>query len=144
MLFLLIVLHQKVKRDPEMKKKLCFWDSWQSLRLSLNHQSRNDAIWWFSGLIRFEPFFGHLLFLLEKKTKSIRFCTKFYVKVPTIFRPKCSGLLLQGKPVQRNLRHFFNSFRKQFAFEGLAKLNDLAQMLFLLIICIREPKGILK
>ena len=75
-------------------------DSSWSLSLSLNPYPQKDAILQFFGLIQFEPFFGHLLFLLEKKTKSIRSCTKFYVKVATVLRPKCSSLLLRRKLVQ--------------------------------------------
>ena len=41
-----------------------------------------------------------------KKTKSIRFCTKFYVKAATILRSKCTSLMLRSKPVEQNWRHF--------------------------------------
>ena len=121
-------------------KTFVFLESSWSLGLSLNPQRPNDAIWRFFVLIWFEPYFGHLLFLLEKKKKSIRFRTKLYVKVPTILRPNCSSLLLGSKPVQRNLRHFVKSFRRQCAFSGLMKLNDLPQMLFLLIVFHQKVK----
>ena len=111
-LFLLIILHSKVQKDPEMKKEPCFATPRGVWALSLNPYPPNDASWRFSGLIRFEPLIGHLLFLLEKKTKSIRFCTKFYVKVAINWLPKYSSLMLHSKPVQRNQRQFLKSFRK--------------------------------
>ena len=56
--------------------------------------------------------FWPLPLLLEKNTKSIKFCTKIYVKVATILRSKCTSFLLRTKPVQHNWRHFLKSFRK--------------------------------
>ena len=47
----------------------------------LNHYPPNDTIWWFHLLLLLQPFFGNLLLFLEKRTKSIRFCTKCYAKV---------------------------------------------------------------
>ena len=66
-----------------------------------------------------EPSFGtppgvwtYFLFFLEKKTKSIRLCSKFYVKAATILLSKCTSLLLRIKPVHQNWRHLLKSFRK--------------------------------
>ena len=36
------------------------------------------------GVLSFEPFFARFVMVLEKKTKSIKFYTKFYVKQITI------------------------------------------------------------
>ena len=100
------------RKGSRSEERTLFLDSSWSLCLSLNPYPLNDATWRFFKLIRFDPFFCHLLFLLEKKTKSIRFCTKFYLKVATILRAKWSSLLLGSKPVQQNQLHFLKSFGK--------------------------------
>ena len=40
----------------------------------------NDTILRFPGLLQFQPFFVHFLSFLEEKTRSTKFCTKFYIK----------------------------------------------------------------
>ena len=50
----------------------------------------------------FSHFFRHFVLFLEEKTKSIRFCTEFYVKAAIVLRSKCTSLLPRNKTVQRN------------------------------------------
>ena len=59
--------------------------------------------------------FGHFLLLLEEKTKSTKFCTKFDVQDASFLLSKCTNFLLCSKPVQRNCLHFFKKFKKQYA-----------------------------
>ena len=73
----------------------------KNIRTSSSLMHANDANWRLSALLYFQPFFGHFLLLLEKKTKFIKFCIKFHVK-----RAK---FLLRSKPVQRNCLHFFQN-----------------------------------
>ena len=138
--FLVEIFLLESRKASRNEERTLFWDSSWSQGLFLNTQPPKDTLWRFPGLIVFQPFFGHLLFLLQKKNQSIRFCTKFYAKVATILRPKCASLLLRRKPVQRNRRHFKNSFTKQCSFLGLRKLNHLAKMLFLLIFFYQKVK----
>ena len=110
--FLVLGFALECRKGSRKAETTLFWNSSWSLGFPLNPSPPNDGIWPFYGLIRFEPFFGYLLFLLEKKTKSIRFCTKFYKKLDKILGPNCSSLLLRSKSVQRNQLHFQKSFRK--------------------------------
>ena len=114
-----LIALESQKRATSDERSL-FWNSSRSLDLSLNPQPPNDAIWRFHRLLSFQPFFGNFLLFLEKKTKSIRFCTKFYAKAAIFLPCNCTSLLLCSKPVQQNWRHFLKSFRKQCAFYGLS------------------------
>ena len=88
---------EKPSRNDE---RTLFWNSSRTLDLSLNPQPPNDAISQYPGLLQFQPFFGLYLWFLEEKTTSIRFCTKFYVKVSEFLQSKCTSLLLRSKPGQ--------------------------------------------
>ena len=88
---------EKPSRNDE---RTLFWNSSRTLDLSLNPQPPNDAISQYPGLLQFQPFFGLFLWFLEEKTTSIRFCTKFYVKVAEFLQSKCTSLLLRSKPGQ--------------------------------------------
>ena len=84
--------------------------------IDINPQPPNDANWRFSGLLQFQPFFGHFLLSLQEKTKFIKICTKFRVKETNFLPSRCISLLLRSKPVQRNCLHLFKIFKKQCAF----------------------------
>ena len=75
-------------------------------KLILTLSLRTTPFGGFPDNFGFSLFFNHFLLILEKKPKSIRFCTKFYVKAVTILRSKCTSLLLCSKPVQPNRGHF--------------------------------------
>ena len=85
---------------------------------------RTTPFWRFHGLLSFQPFFGHFLLFLEENTKSIRFCTKFYVKAAIFLQSNCTSLLLCRKPAQRNWRHYLKSFRKQCSFFNIISAKD--------------------
>lgn len=54
--------------------------------------------------------FGYFLFLLEIKTKLIKFITKFHVK-HKFLPPNCNSLPLRRKLLQRNCLKFFKHFK---------------------------------
>ena len=56
--------------------------------------------------------FGYFLSLLERKTKSIKFWTKFWIKQLNFLSSKCTSLRLLSKPVQRNWVRFFKNLKK--------------------------------
>ena len=88
-------------------------DKPRMLDLSVNFQTPNAASMWFSGLLQFQPFFGLFLWLLDFKTKFVKFYTKFWIKEVKFLASRCTNLLLRSKPVQRNCLSFFKNFKKQ-------------------------------
>ena len=55
--------------------------------------------------------FGYFLFLLEIKTKLIKFITKFHVKHDKFLPSNCNSLPLYRKLLQRNCLKFFKHFK---------------------------------
>ena len=55
--------------------------------------------------------FGYFLFLLEIKTKLIKFITKFHVKHDKFLPSNCNSLPLCRKLLQRNCLKFFKHFK---------------------------------
>ena len=93
------------QKNPEMTKKPSFGTPrgvWTCL-LTLAPERCHLAV---SRTTFVLAIFGNFLLFLEKKTKSIRFCTKFYAKAGIFLPSNCTSLLLRSKPVQRNWRHF--------------------------------------
>ena len=56
----------------------------------------------FLDYFSFDLFIGHFLLFTEKKTKFIRFYTKFDVTPVKYLPSKCTSLLCSSKPVQGN------------------------------------------
>ena len=54
--------------------------------------------------------FGHLLLLLEEKTKFIKICAKLCVSKANVFLSKCTRLLLRSNPLKGNCLFFYQSF----------------------------------
>ena len=98
-------LHDKIEYLTHIKNLK------QALTLSL----RTTPFGGFTDYFPLKPFFGHFLLFLEQNSKSIVFCTKFYVKAAIFLWSNCTSFLLRSKPVQRNWRYFLKSFRKQCA-----------------------------
>ena len=82
----------KLQTDTERSYILKNYSFQLLVYLRINPQSLNDANWRFSGLLQFQPFFGHFLLLSEKK--------KFNVKQANFLPSKCTSFLLRSKPVQ--------------------------------------------
>ena len=99
----------------------------------INSQTTNATYMWFSILFQFQPFFGHFLSLLERRTNFIKFWTKFWIKQMKLLPSRCTSLLLCIKPVQQNWLRFFKKFKKQCALLGLMKLKLLGETLLLTI-----------
>ena len=91
--------------------------------LNINPQPPNDAYWHFSGLLQFQSFFDHLLLLLEKKIKFLKFCIKFPVKQANFCR--LSVLVCRSAANQTaKLPAFLKNFKRLRALrvKGAAKL----------------------
>ena len=103
------------EKESKNGERTLFWGCPRILDLSVNPQTPNAIYMWFLELFQFQPFFCHFLSLLERKTKFINFCTKFWIKKVKFLPSKCTSLLLRSKPVQKNCLRFFRNFTKQCA-----------------------------
>ena len=54
-------------------------------------------------------FFGNFWSLLQRKTKYIKFWTKFWIKHAKSLSSRCTSLLLRRKPLQQNWLRFFQN-----------------------------------
>ena len=80
-------------KEPRNGERTLFWDSKQSLDLSRNPQPPNHALAFFRTTLVLNMFWP-LPIVFRKKTKFIRFCTKFHVKPAKFLSSKCTKLLL--------------------------------------------------
>ena len=87
----------------------------------------------FSRQFKVWPFSTYFSSLLERKTKFIKFWSKFWIKQVRFLQLRCSSLLQRSKPVQRNWLRFSKNLKKQCAFEGLMRLQLLRETFSLTI-----------
>ena len=108
-----------------------FADFSQIPDLSVSPLASNVTFVWFLRLSQFQPFFGHFLYILQLNTKSIKFCTIFYIKQFKFPLSRCTSLLLCSTPIPRNCLRFSKYFKKQCSIQGLMRLTLLRERLLL-------------
>ena len=111
MLLLSIFLHEKMKKNQNMIKESSFGTPHGLLTCLLTLSLRTMPVGVVSGLLKFQPFFGHFLLSLQEKTKFIKIYTNFCVE-------KAVNFSLRSKPVQRNCLHFFKIFKSSARSKG--------------------------
>ena len=94
-----------------MDERTLFRGSPQSLDLSLNPQSPNNAYWRSFGLLQIQPFFNLWLLVLEKKINSIEFCTKGFMKLNLLPKKLSFSIFLHQKVKKNKKRTKGPSFR---------------------------------
>ena len=128
-LLLSIFLHQKVRQNQKITRRLSFETAQEfltcllTLTLEFNPYAPSATYVQFSGVYQFQPFLGHCLLLLKLKTKLITFCIEFQVREVKVLPSRTTSLLLYSKRVQRNCTRFFKSFKKQCMLYQLRKQN---------------------
>ena len=108
-LLLSLFLHYKVKKNQKRMKERSFGTPHGFLTFLLTLSLRMTPIGVFPDDLNFSHFSATSCCFKKKKSKFIKFCTKFYIKQATFLPSKWNSFLLRSKRVQQNHLHFFKN-----------------------------------